>query len=54
MMKRSFTHHSLSLKALALQYSEMRARLDALNEELERFHRRIKRTARMLKTKGKA
>jgi len=54
-MKRSrrvFKREKAATAKLFVCYFQMRERLDILSDELERFHRRIKRLARNLDTPG--
>ena len=50
--KRVFKREKAATAKLFVCYFQMRERLDILSEELERFHRRIKRLARNLDTPG--
>ena len=50
--KRVFKREKAATVKLFVCYFQMRERLDILSDELERFHRRIKRLARNLDTPG--
>ena len=54
-MKRSrrvFKREKAATAKLFVSYLQMRDRIEILNDELERFHQRIKRLARYLDTPG--
>ena len=53
-MKRTYEHQVLCIRNLLVNYVQMRERVDALDDELERFHKRIVRMAQLLAAQRRA